>query len=116
MQRPPTTHLLETAGLSKSYASHLVLADIDFVLDRGQVVAVIGENGAGKSTFAKIVAGVVQPESGELLLNGNRVEFQSPRDSLHSGISYIPQELAYLSNLSVADNILVGRWPHRLGL
>ncbi len=112
---PPETGggLLSASGLAKSYGGHLVLKHVDFAISPGEIVAVIGENGAGKSTLAKIVAGAVQPEGGELFLRGRRVELQSPRDALRLGIAYIPQELAYLPNLSVADNILVGRWPHR---
>jgi ribose transport system ATP-binding protein len=119
----PTAHapvmsneVLRASKLAKSYGGHLVLKHVDFAIGRGEIVAVIGENGAGKSTFAKIVAGVVQPESGEIYVEDRRVTFQSPRDALKLGIAYIPQELAYLSNRTVADNILLGRWPHRAGM
>jgi ribose transport system ATP-binding protein len=108
--------LLTATGLAKSYGGHLVLKHVDFSISAGEIAAVIGENGAGKSTLAKILAGAVQPEAGELWLSGRRLELQSPRDALRLGIAYIPQELAYLPNLSVADNILVGRWPHRGGV
>lgn len=108
--------VLRATGLAKSYGGHLVLKHVNFSIAAGEIVAVIGENGAGKSTFAKIVAGVVHPESGELQLRGKPVDFQSPRDALRAGISYIPQELAYLSNRTVADNILIGRWPHKAGV
>ena len=114
--QPEAPELLTANGIAKSYGGHLVLKYVDFAARPGEVVAVIGENGAGKSTFAKIVAGAVQPESGELALNGQRVSFQSPRDALKAGVAYIPQELAYLPNLSVADNIMVGRWPHSGGV
>lgn len=114
---PPTTsNVLLADGLAKSYGGHVVLNHVRFGVGRGEILAVIGENGAGKSTFAKIVAGVVQPDAGSLVLNGSRVDFQSPRDALRVGISYIPQELAYLSNLTAADNILIGRWPSRRGI
>ncbi len=108
--------VLEASRLAKSYGGHLVLKHVDFAIAAGEIVAVIGENGAGKSTFAKIIAGAVQPESGELAVHGRQVDFQSPRDALRAGVGYIPQELAYLSNRTVADNILVGRWPHRQGV
>lgn len=108
--------MLRATGLAKSYGGHLVLKHVDFSIDAGEIVAVIGENGAGKSTFAKIVTGVVRPDSGEMHIRGKAGEFQSPRDALRVGIAYIPQELAYLSNRSVADNILIGRWPHRAGI
>src|SRR5256885_7541 len=106
------SRLLSATGLAKSYGGHLVLKHVDFAISQGEIVAVIGENGAGKSTLAKILAGAVQPESGELVLADRHVVLQSPRDALRLGIAYIPQELAYLPNLSVADNILIGRWPH----
>jgi len=108
--------LLEATGLAKSYGGHLVLRHVEFDISSHEIVAVIGENGAGKSTLAKIIAGAVQPESGELRLNGRVIQLQSPRDALRLGIAYIPQELAYLPNMSVGDNILVGRWPHRAGV
>jgi ribose transport system ATP-binding protein len=115
-QSPDPVALLRASGLAKSYGGHLVLKHVDFEISSSEVVAVIGENGAGKSTLAKIVAGAVQPESGELWLAGRHIVLQSPRDALRLGIAYIPQELAYLPNLTVADNILIGRWPHRGGV
>ena len=107
---------MRARGLAKSYGGHMVLKHVDFAIDAGEIVAVIGENGAGKSTFAKIVTGVVEPEAGEIYIKGRQVAFQSPRDALRLGIAYIPQELAYLSSRTVADNILIGRWPHRAGI
>jgi len=103
--------LLETRHISKSYGSNRVLFNVDFRLDAGQSVAVIGENGAGKSTFAKILTGVIRPDAGTVALNGNTVSFTSPRDALQQGIAFIPQELAYVPHLTVAENILLGRWP-----
>ena len=108
--------LLETQALSKSYGTNLVLSKVEFSLARGQSVAVIGENGAGKSTFARIVTGVIRPDAGSLLLNGKRVAFSSPREALLEGIAFIPQELAYVPYLTVAENILLGRWPSWRGL
>lgn len=108
--------VLHATGLAKSYGGHLVLKHIDFSTRPGEIVAVIGENGAGKSTFAKIITGVIRPDAGHLQIDGRVVDFQSPRDALREGIAYIPQELAYLSNRSVADNVLIGRWPSRAGL
>jgi ribose transport system ATP-binding protein len=116
LRAPSGGEVLRATKLAKSYGGHLVLKHVDFAIEAGEIVAVIGENGAGKSTFAKIIAGAVKPDSGELTCGGRSVEFRSPRDSLRAGIAYIPQELAYLPNLTVADNILVGRWPHRAGV
>jgi ribose transport system ATP-binding protein len=108
--------LLETRKITKSYGSNRVLANVDFRLDRGQSVAVIGENGAGKSTFAKVLTGVIRADAGTLSLDGRAVSFASPRDALQHGIAFIPQELAYVPHLTVAENILLGRWPSWRGL
>lgn len=107
--------LLGAEGLTKRYGAQVALNTIDFSLAAGELVAVVGENGAGKSTFAKILSGAIRPDAGALLLSGRPIELHSPRDALREGISYIPQELAYLPNLTVAENLLVGRWPNRLG-
>jgi len=109
-------HLLEIAGISKSYGSNRVLTNVHFCLGAGESVAIIGENGAGKSTFAKILTGVIRPDEGSIRLNGEAVSFHSPRDALHHGIAFIPQELAYVPHLTVAENILLGRWPSWRGI
>jgi ABC-type sugar transport system ATPase subunit len=106
---------LRVAGLTKRYGSQTALAAVDLRVAPGEVVAVVGENGAGKSTLSKILAGAIRPDAGRVEVDGRSVEFSSPRDSIRHGISYIPQELAYLPNLGVADNLLVGRWPSRFG-
>ena len=111
-----TDALLAVTGLSKSYGAYRALNNFDFVVEPGQAVSVIGENGAGKSTLAKILAGVIRPDAGTITLNGEEVQLGSPRDALRRGVAFIPQELAYLPNLSVAQNILVGTWPNRFGI
>src|SRR5579862_1198930 len=106
---------LEARSLNKRYGAQVALRAVDFELAVGEAVAVVGENGAGKSTFSKILAGAIRPDSGELRLDGQLLELRSPREALRAGISYIPQELAYVPNLNVADSLLIGRWPNRLG-
>jgi ribose transport system ATP-binding protein len=106
---------LAASTLSKRYGAHLALQDVDFVIGRGEIVAVVGENGAGKSTLSKILGGAIRPDSGTLRLDGAELHLGSPRDALRAGISYIPQELAYLPNLTVAENLIVGQWPSRAG-
>ncbi|RIK39443.1 MAG: D-xylose ABC transporter ATP-binding protein [Chloroflexi bacterium] len=108
--------LLATTGIGKRYGQHVVLRDVGFQLHRGESVAVIGENGAGKSTFAKIITGVIRPDSGEMWLEGRPVSFRSPRDALRHGIAFIPQELAYVPYLTVGENIMLGQWPSWHGL
>ena len=113
--RAADTALLSAARLFKYYGPQAALQDVSFALDHGEILAVVGENGAGKSTLSKILAGVVQPDSGSLTLRGQSLRLRSPREAIEAGMSYIPQELEYLPNLTVADNLLVGRWPNRRG-
>jgi ribose transport system ATP-binding protein len=108
--------ILEATGLSKSYGGNVVLSDVDFRVDAGDSIAIIGENGAGKSTFAQIITGVTRPDKGTISMHGKPVSLASPRDALAHGIAFIPQELAYVPHLSVAENILLGQWPSRFGL
>ena len=108
--------LLEVSGATKRYGANVVLSAVDFTVDAGDSIALIGENGAGKSTFAKIITGVTRPDAGAIRMNGKPVSFNSPRDALAHGIAFIPQELAYVPHLSVAENILLGHWPNRHGL
>ncbi|MBS1857462.1 MAG: sugar ABC transporter ATP-binding protein [Acidobacteria bacterium] len=91
------------------YPGTLALDRVDFTLRRGTVAALIGENGAGKSTLVKILAGIVQPTGGALLLNGEEVALRSVRDADARGIEIIHQELNLCPNLSVAENIFLGR-------
>ncbi len=82
----------------------------------GKVIALLGKNGAGKSTLVKILAGTVRPTSGELLINGEAVRLKSASDAFARGIATVYQELSLVRELSVAENILLGRMPHRRGL
>lgn len=108
--------VLEARNLGKSYARHDVLRGVDFKVHPGESVAVIGENGAGKSTFVKMLAGVIRPDEGEILIDGARVTLQSPRDALARGVAFIPQELAYVPELTAAENIVLGQWPNQAGV
>lgn len=108
--------LVSMTAISKSYGSIAALQDVSFELRPGTVHALMGENGAGKSTLMKILAGVVQPTSGEIRTNGSVVQFTSPREALDAGISTVFQELSLLPNLSIAENLFLGREPlKRLG-
>lgn len=110
------TTRIEVHGVSKRYGAQVALTDVDLRVEAGEIVAIVGENGAGKSTLAKVIGGVVKPDEGEVRIDGATVTLTSPRDGLAAGISYIPQELSYLPNMTVADNLLVGRWPSWKGL
>src|SRR5690606_28069934 len=91
------------------------LRDVSLEVVPGEVLAVIGENGAGKSTLMKILSGVLQPDSGSIAWEGEPLTFRSPADAIGQGISLIHQELNLVDNLSVAENLFLGREPQRRG-
>ena len=106
--------LLQGRGIGKTYATP-VLAGVDFELRAGEVLALTGENGAGKSTLSKIVAGLVQPTAGTLVLAGQPFAPASRQEAEKAGVRMVMQELSLVPTLSVAENLLLGRLPHRLG-
>ena len=101
--------LLEARQVSKAYAGTIALAGVDFHLQPGRIHALIGENGAGKSTLLKILAGVERPTSGSLRVNGRDVVFSSARDAARLGVGMVHQELQLFPELTVAENLFVGR-------
>lgn len=105
------TNLVEMSNISKAFGSSRAVDGVSLELAAGSVHALMGENGAGKSTLMKILAGVVQPDSGEIVKEGKRVAFTNPREALDSGISTVFQELSLLPNLSIAENMFLGREP-----
>jgi len=108
--------MLEMQGIVKRFGSVTALDGVSFRVRPGSVHALVGENGAGKSTLMKILAGVVLPDAGTIILNGSARRFDRPGDSLAAGISMIYQELGLAGDLSVAENIFLGREPSgRLG-
>ncbi|MEW9805713.1 sugar ABC transporter ATP-binding protein [Mesorhizobium marinum] len=100
--------LLSARGISKSFAGVSVLRDVDLDLEKGEIHALLGENGAGKSTFAKILAGVHRPTRGTLRLNGEPVDVSSPLAAQKLGITLIHQEPISFPDLSVAENLVLG--------
>lgn len=107
--------LLDARGVSKAYAGVRALRSASFELRRGEVHALIGENGAGKSTLVKIITGAVQPDSGEILLEGEPIEENSPRLAKQRGIAAIYQQPALFPELTVAENIAIGQEGHGMG-
>ena len=103
-------------GVCKRYGGVRALQDADLTIEAGQIHAVLGENGAGKSTLIKIMAGVVAPDAGQMLLDGQPVSFASPAAANAAGIACIFQELSLIPDLSVADNIAISNPPRRFGL
>jgi ribose transport system ATP-binding protein len=106
-------NLLELRGISKSFGSNQVLFDVNFELKRGEVHAIIGENGAGKSTLMNIVAGLLQPDSGEIIIGGETVRINSPFDAQKKGIGFVHQEIALCADVTVAQNIFMSRTAMR---
>lgn len=102
---------LEVRNLTKAYPGTLALSDFSAVFDGGKVYALLGKNGSGKSTFVKCLSGAVFPSSGEILIDGRPVVFRSPAEAARSGIAVVYQELSLILDFSVAENILLGRYP-----
>jgi fructose transport system ATP-binding protein len=110
-----TRPLLEARGLVKRYGQVVALDGADFELYPDEIVAVIGDNGAGKSTLIKALSGALQPDSGEIRLDGKPVRFRSPGDSRGAGIETVYQDLAVAPSLDIASNIFLGREARRRG-
>jgi ribose transport system ATP-binding protein len=108
--------VLEALHLNKDFAGVPALSDACLSADAGEVHALVGANGAGKSTFIKILSGAIRPSSGGIRLGGRPVQFASPADAQRVGIVAVYQELTLLPQLSVAQNIVLGREPTRYGL
>ena len=104
-----TTPLLQARSITKRFGALQALADVDVDIHTGEVLAILGDNGAGKSTFIKILSGAYEPSAGTLLLDGAPVSFASPQDAADVGIATIFQELALSENLSIAENVFLGR-------
>jgi ABC-type sugar transport system ATPase subunit len=100
-------------GITKRFPGVVALEDVSFEVDAGCGHAVCGENGAGKSTLGKILAGIQQPDAGTIWLNGRAVRFAGPREALAAGVAMVHQELAFCENLTVADNLCLGKLPAR---
>lgn len=113
MDTPP---LLQVTKLSKSYAANRVLTDVNFSLSSGEILAVLGENGAGKSTLIKILTGAVRPDAGIVTLNGKPSHFGDTAFTRLQGIAVVYQELSLCDDLTVEDNIMLGREQQRLGI
>lgn len=104
-----TEPLLKARNLVKRYGKVTALDHCDFDLMPGEILAVIGDNGAGKSTLIKAISGAVLPDSGEIHMDGRRLNFTSPNDAREAGIETVYQTLAMSPALSIADNMFMGR-------
>ena len=105
-------YLLTMRGIEKRFPGVLALNGVDFTLRSGEIHALMGENGAGKSTLIKVLTGVYQMDGGEIRLEGTPMVIRSPQDAQNKGISTVYQEITLCPNLTVAENIYIGRGKH----
>lgn len=101
--------VLQAKNIVKRYGQVTALDGVDFELRAGEILAVIGDNGAGKSSLIKVLSGAVTPDSGEMLLDGKLVHFRSPMDARRAGIETVYQDLAVAPAMSIAENLFLGR-------
>ena len=101
--------LLEMRNISKIFPGVKALSNVDFTLRKGEIHALMGENGAGKSTLIKVLTGVYQNDGGEIAIDGERILIHSPQDAQNNGISTVYQEITLCPNLTVAENMYIGR-------
>ncbi len=112
----PGTLVMQAKGLVKRYGQVTALDGSDFELRQGEVLAVIGDNGAGKSSLIKCLSGATVPDEGEIYLDGQRIHFKTPMDARHAGIETVYQDLAVAAAMSIAENLFLGREVRRAGL
>ncbi|MFF4484921.1 sugar ABC transporter ATP-binding protein [Streptomyces sp. NPDC001544] len=108
--------LLRIEGIRKTFPGVVALDGVDFDLRRGEVHVLLGENGAGKSTLIKMLSGAYTPDAGRILVGGEEVRIHGAQDSERLGIATIYQEFNLVPDLTVAENIFLGRQPRRLGM
>jgi simple sugar transport system ATP-binding protein len=103
--------LIEMRGISKYFATVIALSGVSMTVHAGEVMCLLGDNGAGKSTLIKTMSGVHKPSDGEYLVDGEKVEFDSPRQALDRGIATVFQDLAMIPLMSITRNFFMGREP-----
>lgn len=103
--------VIQVVGMDKSFPGVHALDKVDFILEKGTIHALLGENGAGKSTFIKLLGGFYTCDIGDIYFEGKKTCFKSPKESIESGIGIIHQELNLAENLSIAENLFLGRMP-----
>lgn len=108
-EKVPGELVLEARNVTKRFPGVLALSNVNFRLVKGKVHALMGENGAGKSTLMKIIAGIYQADEGEIFLHGKQVAFQTPKQALGHGISMIHQELSPILDMTIAENLFLGK-------
>ncbi|HXV29121.1 MAG TPA: ATP-binding cassette domain-containing protein, partial [Sinorhizobium sp.] len=107
----PIQPIVEMRGIEKAFGAVQALRDVDLVLYPGEILGLVGDNSAGKSTLMKILTGAYQRDAGEIFVAGEPVQFKSPHESRDAGIEMIYQDFALCGNMDVGQNIFLGRWP-----
>lgn len=111
-----TNVIVEGRSLSKEFNGNVVLRDVSIRCEAGKAIALVGENGAGKSTLMNILTGSLTPTSGTVLVDGKEVHFTSPHQSKAMGLAFVHQELSLMEEMTVGENIMLGREPRHFGL
>lgn len=106
-------HLVEMKNMTMKFPGVIALNNVSFDLRPGEVHILLGENGAGKSTLVKMLSGINKPTSGEIILNGKTYDHLTPKDSMENKIAIIYQELSVVNELSIAENLFVGKLPKK---
>ena len=109
----PAAPIVEMRNIRKAFGAVRALHDVDSRLMPGEVLGLVGDNSAGKSTLMKILTGAYRRDSGEIAVAGRPTEFRGPQDSRDAGIEMIYQDFALCGNMDVGQNIFLGRWPRR---
>lgn len=102
------TNIIELKNITKRFPGVIANDNISFAIERGEIHAIVGENGAGKSTLMNIIFGLYQPDEGEIYINGEKVHFTGPKDSIKHGIGMVHQHFMLIPKLTVTDNIIIG--------
>ena len=105
--------MLEVKKVTKSFDGNPALRDVSISAADDRVLAICGENGAGKTTLMNVLSGAIKPDQGEILLDGVNVAVGDPHYAIELGIHTVHQELTLLPHLSVAENVMLGKWPNR---
>ena len=106
-------NLIEFNGISKFFGKVIALKDVTMKVKKGEIMCLLGDNGAGKSTLIKTLSGVHKPDEGEIIIEGKKKIFDSPKDALDMGIATVYQDLALVSLMSVTRNFFMGREPQK---
>ena len=108
-----SNYLVEFNNISKFFGKVIALKDVTMKLKKGEIMCLLGDNGAGKSTLIKTLSGVHKPDEGEIIVEGKKTIFASPKDALDMGIATVYQDLALVSLMSVTRNFFMGREPQK---